>query len=81
MRKYHSVRANMLELFAQDGIFALDDIYANLIRGSTHIYFGRSEVRSVIGVLIEEGKIEEVPRRENYYRGVRGEIDSDATKV
>ena len=81
LSKYHSVRANMLDLFAQDEIFALDDIYTNLISGSTHIYFGRSEVQSVIGVLIEEGKIEEVPRRANYYRGVRGENDSDVIKV
>ncbi len=81
LSRYRSVRTNMVGLFAQDDIFALDDIYMNLISERTHVNFGRSEVRSVIGVLIEEGKIEEVPRRENYYRGVRGEIDSDATKV
>ncbi len=81
LSKYHSVRANMLDLFAQDKIFALDDIYTYLISGSRHIYFGRSEVQSVIGVLIEEGKIEEVPCRANYYRSAREEIASDATKV
>ena len=81
LSKYRSVRTNMVGLFAQDDIFALDDIYTNLIGERTHIDFGISEVRSVIGVLIEEGKIEEVPRRANYYRGVRGENDSDVIKV
>ncbi len=81
LSKYRSVRTNMVGLFAHDDIFALDDIYMNLIGERTHIDFGISEVRSVIGVLIEEGKIEEVPRRANYYRGVRREIDSDAKKV